>query len=200
MQTRYTLSAAAAALAASLAAPALAQDVGDVNVGAGLSTLGGVVEGSYQITPEFAVRGIANGTFGLGVESSLEEYEFDGEAQLGGVGLLADYYPNGANFRFSGGLYVPTGGLEGTFTSDDRTFEGEAGFAEEVAPMATVGYRYAFTSGLTLSAEAGAIFSDYEVTTDSADPADQAEAQRLSDDANDWAAYPYVALTAGFSF
>ncbi|MGZ9808948.1 hypothetical protein ACXN5S_00610 [Pseudoroseicyclus sp. H15] len=199
MKTGLTL-AAAAATAAALSAPAYAQNVGDVNVGAGLSTLGGVVEGSYQITPQIAVRGIANGTFGLGVESSLDEYEFDGDAQLGGVGLLADYYIGGSGVRVSGGLYVPTGELEGTFTSEGQTFDGQASFADDVAPMATIGYRYGFNNGLTLTAEAGAIFSDYSVTTTSSDPADQAEAKRLTDDANDWGAFPYVALTAGFSF
>ncbi|WP_373355382.1 hypothetical protein [Pseudoroseicyclus sp. CXY001] len=200
MQTKFTLAALAAATSLAAAAPALAQEPGSVNVGAGLSTLGATIEGSYQITPEVALRGLANGTFGLGVESTLEDYDFEGDAQIGGVGLLADYYIGGGNFRVSGGVYVPVGELEGTFTSGAQTFDGTARFSDDVAPMATAGYRYAFASGLTLTAEAGAIFSDYEISTNSPNPADQAEADRLNDEANDWGAYPYVALTAGFSF
>ena len=114
--------------------------------------------------------------------------------------MLADYYPTAGNFRFSGGLYVPTGELQGTFTGDDTTFTGTASFADDVAPMATVGYRLPFNSGFTVSAEAGAIFSDYTLSTGSPDPSAQAEAARLTDEANELGFYPYVSLTAGFSF
>ena len=83
-----------------------AQDVGDITVGAGLSNFGINLEGAYQVTPDVRARGALMGGFSDDFEDADDGDSIEGEFNLGGAALLADYYPLQNGWRVSGGLFI----------------------------------------------------------------------------------------------
>ena len=177
--------------------PALAQDFG---IGGGLTTLGPAIEGRYALDGGWEMRGILIGGLSFSDDGfEIEDYTVDGKASIGGLALLADYYPGANGWRVSGGIFVSGTSLKGTFTGDE-TFDGKGEFASDIAPMLAAGYRHEFNDKWSLSGEVGAIFSKFEVSTDSADPDVLTEVESINDDLDDFPAYPYVGIFVSYRF
>lgn len=186
---------------------ATAQEAGDVTVGTGLSTFGLNLEGAYQIDPQLRVRGALMG----GISTSYKETEngdtAEGDFNLGGLGLLADYYPTQSGWRVSGGLFVSNTELIADGTSAGQDAELSAEFANKVAPMVTTGYDWRFGEGWSFNSEVGVIFTggiDLEVNATGAGnqaiiDADE-DVQDAISDAEDLIALPYVSLGVSYRF
>lgn len=189
----------AAALLLASAVPVVAQDI---SAGLGLSTFGPTIEGSYAIQDNLSVRGI--GFIPLSAsDSGIEvddDYTLDGEVSTGAFAVLADYYPTGQGWRISGGLlFAPDDFVTGTFTGPE-TFDGSFGMDRDVAAMVSGGYQYDFANGIYISGEVGAIFSGFNVESNSTDAAVQADIADINADLDDVPAYPYLGVTVGFTF
>ncbi len=190
---------------------ASAQDVGDISAGIGFSSLGGNVEAAYRIDPSFGVRGVFIGGIDESYEETDEDETFEGSIELGGLAVLADYYPNQGDWRISGGLMFSqneisaTGSVDVGLTTEDATISVK--FENEIAPMISTGYEWGFADGWTLTPEAGLILTgglalDYTASDPSAqDEIDNdPDVQEAKSDAEDIVVLPYLAFTVSYQF
>lgn len=190
-----------------------AQEAGGYTVGSGLSFFGANLELGYTIDPNWRARGAIMGGFNADFSETDEDVNVDGEFDLGGAALLADYYPTQSGWRVSGGLFFSNTELTATGTVDvgdpvvteDATLT--AKLANEVSPMITTGYDWSFADGWALTSEIGAIFGGgIDVSIVSDDPDAQAEidadadVQELIQDASDIVAVPYLSLGLSYRF
>ncbi len=197
----------AAAALTTIGAMATAQEAGDVTVGTGLSTFGLNLEGAYQIDPQWRARGALMG----GISASYDETEdgdtAEGDFDLGGLALLADYYPTQSGWRVSGGLFLSNTELSASGTSAGQDAELSAEFANQVAPMVTTGYDWRFGDGWSFNSEVGVVFTggiDLEVNATGAgnqaiidaDP----DVQDAISDAEDVVALPYLSFGVSYTF
>lgn len=115
---------ATAAACAFLASTAQAQTLADADYGVtfGASTLGLTVEPSIRLNDRWGFRApIGAGSFGFDDESNGEDYS--GDVDLGGIGLLADWYPVAGNgFRMSAGAFYTN--YKADLSSDNVTVGG----------------------------------------------------------------------------
>ncbi|MFG5384930.1 autotransporter domain-containing protein [Yoonia sp. R2-816] len=190
---------------------ASAQDAGDISAGIGFSSLGGNVEAAYRIDPSFGVRGVFIGGIDESYEETDEDETFEGSIELGGLAVLADYYPNQGDWRISGGLMFSqneisaTGSVDVGLTTEDATISVK--FENEIAPMISTGYEWGFADGWTLTPEAGLILTgglalDYTASDPSAqDEIDNdPDVQEAKSDAEDIVVLPYLAFTVSYQF
>ncbi|PUB11610.1 hypothetical protein [Yoonia sediminilitoris] len=198
-----------------------AQEQGDVSVALGLSTLGANVEVAYAIDPNFRVRGALMG--GFSVEESGTEGDtgtYDGEATLGGLAVLGDFYPMANGWRVSGGLFFSNTEIDALAeASADAPIEingvdqvsgsvrTTAKFENTVAPMITTGYDLRFGDGWSFNSEVGVIFTggvDLEATAGGAiDQSlinDDPEYQDALDDARDLTLFPYIGFAVSYQY
>ena len=183
----------------SFATMASAQDVGDFNAGAGLSILGPMVEGSYQVTPDLAVRGIAFGAISLTDTVDLDEYTVDGSITLNGGGLLMDYYPTNSGWRVSGGVVVTDFSLDGDFTGPEN-FVGNISLKNDIAPLLTTGYRHTFSNNMTVSGDLGVMVNGLVASSNNADPLVQDEIDSLNADLDQIPVVPFISIMVGYTF
>ena len=183
----------------SFATMASAQDVGDFNAGAGLSILGPMVEGSYQVTPDLAVRGIAFGAISLTDTVDLDEYTVDGSITLNGGGLLMDYYPTNSGWRVSGGVVVTDFSLDGDFTGPEN-FVGNISLKKDVAPLVTTGYRHTFRNNMTVSGDLGVMVNGLVASSNNEDPLVQDEIDSLNADLDQIPVVPFISIMVGYTF
>lgn len=184
---------------AALGYGAAAQEIGETAVGVGVTTFGGALQAEYQIQPRLGVRGVLMGGVSLDDEFEEEDYTIDGEFDLGGVAVLADYYPMDGAWRVSGGLFLSNTELNGDFTGPEN-FEGTLAFENEVAPMITTGFRKSFGGGVALSGDIGVVLSSLEASSSSNDPDVQAEIDDLNDDLGDVPVIPFVGFGLSYTF
>ncbi len=190
---------------------ASAQNAGDISAGIGFSSLGGNVEAAYRIDPSFGVRGVFIGGIDESYEETDEDETFEGSIELGGLAVLADYYPNQGDWRISGGLMFSqneisaTGSVDVGLTTEDATISVK--FENEIAPMISTGYEWGFADGWTLTPEAGLILTgglalDYTASDPSAqDEIDNdPDVQEAKSDAEDIVVLPYLAFTVSYQF
>jgi len=185
------------------ATTASAQDA-SYGVGVGLSTFGPTLEGTYKIQPGINMRGIVYIPLSAEFTDSevTDDYDITGEANTGAFALMGDYYPTGQGWRISGGLFfAPDEIVSGTFDDNMGTsFSGSLQMENEVAPIIAGGYQYDFNNNMYVSGEIGAIFSGFSATTTSTDAAVLSDVADINDELDDLPAYPYIAVTVGFSF
>lgn len=190
---------------------ASAQDAGDTTVAAGLSTFGLNLEGAYQIDPQLRVRGALMGGFSADYEESDADGTVEGSFDLGGVAVIADYYPMQNGWRVSGGLFISNTELEATGTVDvagtDEQATVSASFANDITPMLTTGYDWGFGNGWSFTSEVGVVLTGgIDVSFDATDPTaqseidDDAEVQETIDDAADITALPYLAFGVSYRY
>lgn len=198
-----------------------AQDQGDVSVALGVSTFGANLEAAYVIDQNFRVRGALMG--GISLDESGSDGDsgtYDGEATLGGVALLGDYYPMANGWRLSGGVFFSSTEIDALAeASVDTPIEIDgvdqvsgsvrtvAKFENTVAPMITTGYNLQFGDGWNFSSEIGLIYTggiDLEATAggaiDQATIDDDPEYQDALDDARDLTLLPYLGFTVSYQF
>lgn len=180
--------------------PALAQEF---SAGAGLTSLGPAIEGSYMLNDQFTARAqIIGGVSVSGTETAEidgSDYDIDGDGSFGGVALLGDYYPTASGWRVSGGLFISNTNLEAAFTGP-QTFDAEIAFKREVAPMITTGYKFNLGNSWHLSTDAGVIISELEAVTDSTDPDVLDEVASINDDLSEIPVVPHLSLTVGYQW
>lgn len=90
------------------AMPAGAMDhLGDrtgFGLNAGVSTLGATIEPNLRITNHFGMR-MAYGEASFSHEEESDGETYSGDVKLGGLGIMADFYPTGKSFHLSGGAF-----------------------------------------------------------------------------------------------
>lgn len=196
---------------------AIAQD-GNTRFGLGVSTMGATLEGAYRINERFALRGLLAG-INASDKQTIDGIDYDVDGQLGGLGLLVDYYPGQSGFRLSGGAFISRTEFTGSATANspgDIDIDGtpiavgdsvttSVEFGRKVAPMLTLGYDQSLGKGWTLSGEIGAIISgDFNVDIDApayVSATDIAnEEDSIRNDLNQLGVYPYVGLSVSYRF
>ena len=109
----YLKTLAFASTIAIAAHAANAQEVGELSVGLGVTSMGASLEVQYGVAPSIAVRGMLMGGFSIEDEFEIEDETVDGSAEFGGVAVVADYYPFANPWRVSGGLFFSNFSISG---------------------------------------------------------------------------------------
>jgi hypothetical protein len=181
---------------------AQAQDFSDVSVGVGVTSFGYALQGEYQLQPNIGLRAMIMGGIKVSGESTEDDVAIDGTLELGGVAMLADYYPLSGAWRVSAGLFLSNTELNGTFVDAGTNYEGKVAFENEIAPIITTGFKYPFGSGWSFSGDVGVIVSSLEIS--SPDAAGEPDVQDSIDDANadlsDIPVFPYVGFAISYSY
>lgn len=183
-----------------------------VTVGAGISTMGLYVEPSIQTGPKTSVRipmAFGNGDFA----QTIDGIDYDVSGRVGGIGILADYYPAAGSLRLSGGLFRSSlkadGRATGTVDVGGTTYTGvdirsSAGPSQKIAPMVSVGYEGQLASGWGLSTDLGVMYTGgFEVAIDdvtgTASQADlDAEVSAVNDELSDYTVLPFFKVGATY--
>ena len=197
----------AIATAALCASAATAQDVGQASAGLGISTYGINLEGAYRIDPSYGVRGV----FISGPSAEYEETDdvgtIEGDAELGGLMIMGDFYPNQGDWRISGGLFFSQNEVSASGEIDGDAATASIKFENEVAPIVTTGYEWGFADGWSLTPEIGLIYTGgLAVEYTAENPADQAtidadpDVQDAIEDGEDIVLLPYLAFTVSYQF
>lgn len=194
---------------------ASAQDAGQFGVGLGVSTLGATLEGTYRFNDNFGARvqfgGVrASGTHVDGGTTTAVSVD------LGGAGVLVDYYIGGSMFRISGGLMSSRMNLDtnisGSVDIDGTSYAGvdvdiSLAARRTVAPVVAIGTENSlFGSNWYVSSSAGAIFNGglAGTVTDNSGLISAADLTSLQNEVNSGLAglnvTPYASLTIGMRF
>ncbi len=197
MYTKLPVIAAALCLTGAMAQ---AQDMGEISVGVGVTNFGLSLEGEYSISPTLSARGMIIGGFSIDDEFDVDGETVDGEAELGGLAVLADYYPLANAWRISGGLFFSNSEVSGTVEDGLLSYEGDIKFENEVAPIITTGFKYPFGAGWSFSGDVGVIVSSLEASSDDADPAVQADIDDINDDLSDIPVFPFIGFAVSYSY
>lgn len=215
--------AALALLSAGVSSAAMAE--GDFAITGGIGTMGGTVEGQFQVNEYFQIRAGAN-YLAFDEDIDVDDITYDGELDFSGFGAFVDVHPFGNSFFVTGGAYaggkdidlvasstvaIEIGGV--TFTpAEYGRLEGDVSF-EDVAPFVGVGFDTTFTGsgnwGFNILAGA-AVFGSGDVTLDavggtlSNDPILQAQlAQEIAEIENeieDYEFWPVVQVGLSYRF
>jgi hypothetical protein len=150
-----------------LSAKAFAQGVDSPwEIGLGAGTAGVQFSASYRLTDHWRLRGVAGGLLTFRASSSLDGNEYQGNLDLGGIGIFGDYYPFKRGFRVSGGLlYSLTdygGTAEGLLNIGDELvltrLDLDLAFSPKIVPTVTVGYDLPLGQNLMMVADLGVIY------------------------------------------
>ncbi len=203
---------AASSFLAAAATGAVAQSAGDFGLGLGVSTLGPTVEGTYRVNDRFGLR-VPAGYFAADFDGTEDGVDYDADVELGGIGLLGDFFPGAGGLRLSAGaiysLYSVDGRGRGSgtvgnteYTDVDLRFDGDP--RNEILPTAAIGYDGRIGQRWTLSADLGAMFTGgYDITLRDASgrvSQDDIEAEigDIEDDLPD--VIPYLKFAVSFRF
>jgi len=169
-----------------------------------------------QIQQQHRLSRIFTGGISESRSQTESDIKYDAKANLGGIGLLVDYYPMNNGLKLSGGLFksntdftmkstitAPTTVGNTSYTSG--TIDGKVEFARDVSPMIAVGYVYNLGSNWTLGAELGAILNDgFKATATATGPITQAdldaEMKDLQDALSSTKMLPYISVMATYRF
>ncbi|MEL7033748.1 MAG: hypothetical protein AAGL97_06555 [Pseudomonadota bacterium] len=215
--------AALALMSAGLSSPALAD--GDFAITGGIGTMGGTVEGQFQVNDYFQLRAGAN-YLAFDEDIDVDDITYDGELDFSGFGAFIDVHPFGNSFFVTGGAYaggkeidlvasstvaVEIGGVVFTPAEYGR-LEGDVSF-DDVAPFVGLGFDTTFEGngnwGFNVLAGA-ALFGSGDVTLDavggtlSNDPVLQAqlaqEIQDIENEIEDYELWPVVQVGLSYRF
>jgi len=201
----FTKSLSAFAILAFASTTAAAQEAGDISVGLGVTNFGLSLEGEYTINTDIAVRGMLMGGFSFEGDFDFDDTPVDGEASLGGVALMVDYYPLSNPLRISGGVFFSSSKVSGEFTNEIspgniETYNGEIGLKRELAPMIAVGFKTDVATGWAVSGDLGLILSSLEATSDVEDGSSRADIEELNDALEDVPVFPFIGLSVSYSY
>ena len=183
-----------------------------VTIGVGAGTMGLVVEPAIKTGHRTALR-IPIGFGSANTSTSVDGIDYDVSASVGGVGVLADYYPSAGSFRVSGGLFKTnleatgraTGTVEvgaNTYAGVDVTTTGKPKNA--VAPVISVGFDGHLGSGWGISSDLGVMYvGGFSATASDAtglvSQADlDAEMTAVNDELGDISVLPFVKFGATY--
>ncbi|MEM8870856.1 MAG: hypothetical protein AAGB10_20400 [Pseudomonadota bacterium] len=199
---------------------ATAEPAGRVTLGIGGTSVGPAAEGGIWLHPNFRLRGVVAGGFSMTGNTSFEGTDAEFDVGLGGVAVLADYYPNESGWRFSAGVFYSdiegvavADASDGGFVYNGITFDGDerleatARFRNRVSPMLTTGYDIFIDRNVSISGEIGAILTGgirltargNSAVLQAALDAD-ADVQQAIRDARSYRVYPYASIMARIKF
>ena len=206
----------------------IAQEVGDSRLSLGASSFGATAEYAYRFHSNFSVRGVAGGLVDVSPDIDLDGTPYEADFSPNGVGILLDWHTGLGGLRVSGGAAYSTSSFSGqamatatnpvtigtTTFSSGETVDATVNFANEFAPVVTIGYDQKLGDTWVLSGEIGAVFNggyDADVSVsgglvDSIPPSvlDNdllQEAAAIGDDyLNSIKAYPYISIMIGAKF
>ena len=200
------------AVAADLTGSPSSIDPGSLRYGVnlGVSTLGPTVEPTVRLNDRFGLR-LPIGSASLAFDEESDGHSYDGALDIGGVGLLADFYPYAGGFHVSAGVFKTD--YAAAFIGNDIEFDDlEADVSvslaqkHDVSPALAMGYTGRIYGAMTYSVAAGGIFAggfDVTALTDNPDVT-QADLDEETADIRDLAekldVIPYVQLAVGFAF
>ncbi len=182
------------------------------SVGVGVGTMGLVVEPAVQTGRRTAVRlPVAFGSANSSTEVDGIDYDISGS--VGGVGVLADYYPSGGSFRVTGGLFKTnleaTGRAVGSVEVGANTYAGvdlsmRSTPDNTVAPVVALGFNGHFGAGWSVSSDVGVMYiggmsasvSDATGTVSASDLA--AEMAAVNEELSDISVIPFIKLGATY--
>lgn len=214
---------ALALLATSLSHTAMAE--GDFAITGGIGTMGGTVEGQFQVNEYFLLRAGAN-YLAFDEDIDVDDITYDGELDFSGFGAFVDVHPLGNSFYVTGGAYaggkdidlvasstvaVEIGGVVFTPAEYGR-LEGDVSF-DDVAPFVGLGFDTTFEGsgnwGFNVLAGA-ALFGSGDVTLEavggtlSNDPILQAqlaqEIQDIENEIEDYELWPVLQVGLSYRF
>lgn len=191
----------AALVASAIGAGASAQDFSDLSVGVGVTSFGYSLQGEYEIQPNLGLRAMIMG--GIDLDEEFEDDDgvtVDGNLELGGFAVLADFYPVNNAWRLSGGLFFSNTELTGTFDDFGTDYEGKIAFKNEIAPMITTGFKLPFGTGWSFSGDVGVIISELEASTSDTSTEAQESIAELNDDFSDYPVFPYIGFAVSYSY
>lgn len=215
----------AALILSAIGLSAAATAEGDFAITGGVGTMGGVVEGQFQVNDYFQLRVGAN-YLAFDQTIDVDEISYDGELDFSGLGAFVDLHPFGGSFFITGGAYaggksidlaasstvpVEIGGVIFTPAEYGR-LEGDVSF-DDVAPFVGLGFDTTFEGngnwGVSILAGA-AVFGSGDVTLEavggtlSNDPALQAqldqEIQDIEEEIEDYELWPVVQVGLSYRF
>lgn len=207
-----------------LAAAFLAGNVSaETTLTAKVGTLGLGIEGAYQLTPKWGIRGGFN-QFDYDFEDDIDGIDYDGDLELSSFVLFGDYRPWASRFRLTGGVVfngneisavadpAATYEIGDTIYTIEESGELSAGTEfDSIAPYIGLGWDFNLGERWTLSIDAGALLQgEASVTVNSVggtlsnDPDFRAEldeeARLAEDDLDEFELYPVVSIGLGFKF
>jgi hypothetical protein len=191
-------------------------DPGQTSLGLGVSTVGPQIQFAYRQSHTLGYRGFVAGGISDKATQTESGVTYNVDGNMGGIGMLLDYYPMNNGLRVSGGLFSSNTkiGIKSTITAptdiggtvySSGTIDGNLKFARDISPLLSFGYDWNMGSNWTLGAELGAIFNDGFKAKATAGGAisqtdlDQ-EMKTLEDTLNKAKFYPYVSLIASYRF
>lgn len=174
------------------------------------STLGLGGEVGYRLNDRFGLRA----PFGSGEASfdgDYDGYDVTGDANIGGLGILVDFFPGKGAFHVSGGAFKTDYSLTGVardvnvngYTTDVML---DVYQKRDIAPVIAFGWDFQIGKHGSLSADLGAVFgSGFNVNaSESSGLAPQsevdAEMKEFRDAAADLKVLPYFKFGLGFKF
>jgi len=183
-----------------------------VTIGVGVGTMGLVVEPSVKTGEQTALRmpiGIGNAN----TSTTVDGIDYDVSASVGGVGLMADYYPSEGPFRVSGGVFRTnleatgraTGNVEvgaNSYVGVDVTTVGKP--KRSFAPAVSVGFDSHVGSGWGFSSDVGVMYvGGFSATaTDASGTVSQAdldaEVNAINDEIDDISVLPFLKFGATY--
>lgn len=205
----------AAAIVAAASTQASAQQA-QMAAGLGISTVGPQIQLSYRQSTELGFRGFFAG--GVSQKSSQTEdgVTYDVSGNLGGIGLLMDYYQMNSGLRLSGGIFSSNTDVKikstisaatdiGGTSYSSGTIDGTVKFARQISPMVTVGYDWTVGTNWTIGAEVGAILNNgFSASATAGGGISQADLDRemanVESNLNKNKFFPYVSLMASYRF
>lgn len=188
----------------------------------GIGTEGFGVGYSHAINGAFNVRGEVNGLSKSYTQDS-NDMSYTGDLKLGGISLLADYFPFASRFRVTAGAIVNKGKLTGTASGagGTYTFNGTSYAATSndnvsaevkfgnVSPYLGIGVGHASQAkGFGFYSDIGVIFQKLKSTiavsgalATRVSPTDlEAERRSLQDSADKFKFYPVIKAGVSYTF
>ncbi len=195
----------------------------DSSLGIKVGTLGIGIEGTYDLSSKWGLRGSIN-QYDYSYDDDLDGVDYDGDLELSSISLLLDYRPTESGFRVTGGAVLNDNAIKGValptdfYDIGDETYTlAETGVLsanaefDDVAPYLGIGWDFGSSSRLRFNIDAGVLFqgtASVEILstggTLSNDPAFQAEleeeARLTEDDLEDYDLYPVLSIGLSYTF
>lgn len=208
---------------AAAAALTLPQVHAEATLGGKVGTLGLGIEGSYQFSDQWSVRGGFN-QYDYDFEDDLDGIGFDGDLELSSVALLGDFRPFSGGFRITGGA-LSNGNAIKAVADPANTYEiggniytqAETGVLsadtdfDNIAPYLGLGWDVGIGERLNLNFDLGVLFqgqasvSFNSVGGTLSDNPDfiadlEAEERLAEDDLDDYDLYPVLSIGISYAF
>ena len=147
--------------------PSEAQESTRWSFDTGVSTLGIMFGGKYQVSSRTRLRGNLAWAPNLGFRDTVGDIRYDFNWEGFGLLLLVDHSFSDTPFFLSGGVFISaqryTGLASGSFIVNDEPYltnlEARARLRNDYMPAFAMGYEAKFRNGLNVSASVGGIYT-----------------------------------------